>query len=202
MGGHAGGAWGDSDKWIPRTPGGAFDGVSLGGHEVDGFIGGVQAGCDYETAGGIVIGVGGDYGWTDASGTHPSTHEAGVFYHSEVRRWRRSPGGSAMPSTIFFSTWKAAPPQERVDYAASTTMIGTAYRASDRRTAGPSAARRRIRSLRPALCLHRICLLRFRHRRIRLTPQYSFLPTAFVDIEDTDNVVRAGVNLRFGPWAR
>ena len=34
--------------------------------------------------------------------------------------------------------------------------------------------------------------------RITLNPQYSFLPTAFVDIDDTANVVRAGINLRFG----
>ena len=33
VGGHAGGTWGNSDKWIPRTPGGAFEGVSLGGHD-------------------------------------------------------------------------------------------------------------------------------------------------------------------------
>jgi len=40
-GGHVGGLWGTSDKWIVRTPGGAFEGESLGGHDVDGFIGGV-----------------------------------------------------------------------------------------------------------------------------------------------------------------
>jgi outer membrane immunogenic protein len=65
-GGHAGGLWGDSDKWIPRTPGGAYGGVSLGGHEADGFIGGVQAGCNYQMASGVVVGMAGDYGWTGA----------------------------------------------------------------------------------------------------------------------------------------
>jgi opacity protein-like surface antigen len=38
----------------------------------------------------------------------------------------------------------------------------------------------------------------FGTERITLNPQFSFLPTAFVDIEDTDNVIRAGVNLRIG----
>jgi outer membrane immunogenic protein len=46
-GGFAGGLWGSSDKWIVRTPGGDFCGQSLGGHDLDSFIGGVQAGCDY-----------------------------------------------------------------------------------------------------------------------------------------------------------
>jgi opacity protein-like surface antigen len=55
-GAHAGGVWGDSGKWIPRTPGGAFEGVSLGGHSIDGFIGGVQGGCDYQMPSGVVNG--------------------------------------------------------------------------------------------------------------------------------------------------
>jgi hypothetical protein len=38
----------------------------------------------------------------------------------------------------------------------------------------------------------------FGTERITLNPQFSFLPTAFVDIDDTDNVVRAGINLRLG----
>jgi len=199
VGGHAGGAWGDSDKWIPRTPGGAFDGVSLGGHEVDGFIGGVQAGCDYETAGGIVIGIGGDYGWTDGSGTHPSTHETGVFYHSEVEALASLTGrlGYAFDTVLLYVEGGAA--WERVDYAASTTMIGTAYRASDTRDGwtvgggGEYAVSDRLS------VFIEYAYYDFGTERIRLTPQYTFLPTAFVDIEDTDNIVRAGVNLRFGP---
>src|SRR5262245_26249827 len=66
VGANAGGLWGDSDRWTPRTPGGAFEGISLGGHGVDGFIGGVQGGCDYQTASGVVVRVAGDYGWTQA----------------------------------------------------------------------------------------------------------------------------------------
>jgi opacity protein-like surface antigen len=110
LGAHVGGLWGDSDKWIPRTPGGAFEGVSLGGHSVDGFIGGVQGGCDYQTASGIVIGVAGDYGWTHADGTHPSARETGVFYHSEVEALASVTGLSATPSTACSSMSRAAPP--------------------------------------------------------------------------------------------
>jgi outer membrane immunogenic protein len=32
-GGHAGGLWAKQDDWIVRTPGGAFFGQSLGGHD-------------------------------------------------------------------------------------------------------------------------------------------------------------------------
>ena len=83
VGGQVGGVWGRSEDWIVRTPGGAFFGQSLGGHEADGWIGGVQAGCDYQL-GQTVFGIRGDYGWADASGTHASALEFGVFYHSEI----------------------------------------------------------------------------------------------------------------------
>src|SRR5262245_42460220 len=41
-GAHAGGLWARSDDWVVRTPGAAFYGRSLGSHDVDGWLGGVQ----------------------------------------------------------------------------------------------------------------------------------------------------------------
>src|SRR5689334_8227921 len=64
IGGNFGGLWGN-ENWKNKTPGGAYYGESLGGHDVDGIIGGAQVGCDYQFDGGLVIGVVGDYGWTD-----------------------------------------------------------------------------------------------------------------------------------------
>lgn len=198
VGGHAAGVWGESSKWIPRTPGGAFEGVSLGAHEVEGAIGGVQAGCDYQTASGVVIGVTGDYGWTGADGTHPSARETGVFYHSEMEALASVGGrlGYAFDRVLVYVEGGAA--WERVDYAAATTMIGTAYRASDTRegwTVGGGGAYAFTERLSAFV---EYGYYDFGTERITLDPQYSFLPTAFVDIEDTANVVRAGVNLRFG----
>jgi hypothetical protein len=46
VGGQADGLWGQSTKLIVRTQGGAFANQSLGGHEVDSWCGGAQAGCD------------------------------------------------------------------------------------------------------------------------------------------------------------
>ncbi len=198
VGGHAGGAWGRSDKWIPRTPGAAFDGVSLGGHAVDGFIGGVQAGCDYQLANGVVLGAGGSYGWTHADGTHASTRETGVFYHSEVEALTALTGrlGYAFDNLLVYVEGGAA--WERVDYAAATTQIGTAYRASDTRDGWTVGAGGEVAISERVSAFVEYAYYDFGTDRITLEPQYSFLPTAFVDIEDTANVVRAGVNLRFG----
>jgi opacity protein-like surface antigen len=59
-GGHSGYLWG-SDEWTNRTSGGAFDNQWLGGHRVINAFGGVQAGCDYQFAGGFVVGITGDH---------------------------------------------------------------------------------------------------------------------------------------------
>jgi len=200
VGGHVGGLWGDSDKWIPRTPGGAFEGVSLGGHSVDGFIGGAQGGCDYQLPSSIVIGVAGDYGWTQADGTHPSAREVGVFYHSEVEALASVTGrlGYSFGRVLLYAEGGAA--WERVDYRASTTMIGTAYRASDTRSGWTIGGGGEYAFTDRLSAFVEYGYYDFGTERISLNPQYSFLPTAFVDIDDTANVVRAGINLRFGGW--
>jgi outer membrane immunogenic protein len=58
VGGHTG--WlQDSQEWTNRTPGGAFDNQWLGGHREVNALLGVQAGCDYQFAGGWVVGLDG-----------------------------------------------------------------------------------------------------------------------------------------------
>jgi outer membrane immunogenic protein len=197
-GGHAGGAWGTSSKWIVRTPGGAFEGQSLGQHDVDGFIGGVQGGCDYQFSGGFVAGVQGGYGWTHADGTHASLRETGVFYHSAVDGIGEVTGRVGYAFDRVLAYVKAGAAWERVDYSAATTQIGTAYRASDTRSGWTLGGGGEY-----AITSHLSAFVEYSYYdfgtdRITLNPQYSFLPTALVDIDDTDNVVRAGINLRFG----
>src|SRR6266545_4845248 len=51
VGGHVGGIWTRKD-WFVRDPAFASFGQSDGSHDADGFIGGVQGGCEYQFAGG------------------------------------------------------------------------------------------------------------------------------------------------------
>jgi len=72
-------------EWIVRDPAFPFFlGQSDGSHRADGFLGGVQAGCDYQFAGGFVIGVAGDYAWTAASGSHFSPLFPGFVNHTKI----------------------------------------------------------------------------------------------------------------------
>jgi outer membrane immunogenic protein len=83
IGGHGGGLWVQKDYTLPLpgVPGAIVDAfavaagvpvgtaLDLGGHDADNWLGGGQVGCNYQT-GNFVIGIQGDYAWTDAQGDH------------------------------------------------------------------------------------------------------------------------------------
>jgi outer membrane immunogenic protein len=73
IGGHVGGLWAHKE-WTDNDPRNLFGtfGQFDGSHDPNGFIGGLQGGCDYQFAGGFVIGIAGDYAWTNATASHVS----------------------------------------------------------------------------------------------------------------------------------
>jgi outer membrane immunogenic protein len=200
-GGHAGGIGASSEKWIVATPGGAFEGQSLGGHNLNGLIGGVQAGCDYQLGNGdgngIVLGVQGAYGWANTSGTHPSALETGVFYQSEVEGIGAVTGrvGYGFDRVLLYGQGGAA--WERVDYLATTTITGPAYTASETRDGWTAGGGAEFAVYGNVTAFVEYAHYDFGTERVRLTPLLNGLPVGYLDIEETANVVRAGVNLRF-----
>ena len=192
-----GGVWANSEKWIVRTPGGAFFGQSLGEHDADGWIGGVQAGCDYQLAD-IVFGIRGDYGWTEASGTHASALEFGVFYHSEIEALASITGRIGYAWNRVLGYLKGGVAWERDNYSASTILVGTAFTASDTRQGWTIGGGGEYAFARFLSGFIEYDYYDFGTSDIRLTPRLAGLGPGFLDIEETANVVRAGLNLRFG----
>ena len=201
LGGHAGGLWAEKQEWIVRTPGGAFFGQSLGGHEAESGLGGVQAGCDYQFAGGFVLGIQGDYAWADAEGRHDSALEFGVAYHSKTRSLASVTGRVGYAWDRFLGYVKGGGAWERDDYSASTIVLGTAYTARvtwSGWTIGLGAEYAFARFLSGFV---EYSYYDFGTREIGFTPQIPGLRPAFVDIKATTSVARAGLNLRLGGWA-
>jgi outer membrane immunogenic protein len=81
IGGHVGGLWAHKE-WTLQPPDPV---IPLGSNDVNSWLGGVQAGCDYQFAGGWVIGIQGDYAWTDANGSHVDALVDGTTNRSRVR---------------------------------------------------------------------------------------------------------------------
>jgi outer membrane immunogenic protein len=77
VGGNGGGLWQQRDYTLDSigTPFGfvGFAPVDLGSHSDSSWVAGFQVGCNYQFAGGWVVGIQGDYDWTDASGSHADT---------------------------------------------------------------------------------------------------------------------------------
>jgi outer membrane immunogenic protein len=84
IGGHAGGLWAHKE-WSDNDPLSGTFGQPDGSHDPSGFLGGVQAGCDYQFAGGFVIGIAGDYAWSNASASHASVLFPGFSHQSTVK---------------------------------------------------------------------------------------------------------------------
>jgi outer membrane immunogenic protein len=68
LGGHAGYLWGDFDYSAPGGPEGSEAEDISGGIDVDGFVGGIVGGWNFQS-GAWVFGVEGDFGWSGADGS-------------------------------------------------------------------------------------------------------------------------------------
>ena len=154
----------DQAGWINRTPGGDFFGQSLGEHHVESWLGGVQAGCDYQFAGGFVIGIQGDYAWTDAEGSHDSAREFGVAYHSKIKSLASVTGRVGYAWDRFLGYVRGGGAWERDDYSATTMVLGTVYAGTEHTAGMDHRCRRRICLHQFPVRLRRIRLLRLRHR--------------------------------------
>jgi outer membrane immunogenic protein len=201
IGGHAGGLWARQEDWIVRTPGGAFYGQSLGGHEADSWLAGAQAGCDYQFAGGFVIGIQGDYAWTDAEGSHDSAREFGVAYHSKVKSLATVTGRIGYAWDRFLGYVKGGGAWERDDYWATTIILGTAYAARETRSGWTIGVGGEYAFTNVLSGFVEYNYYDFGSRVIGFTPQVAGLGPALVEIKETKGVVRAGLNLRFGGYA-
>lgn len=198
VGGHVGALRTNVDDWIVRTPGGAFVGQSLGDHDARSWIAGVQGGCDYQFVGSFVIGVQGDYAWTDAEGRHDSAREIGVAYHSKAKSLSSVTGRVGYAWDRFLGYVKGGGAWQRDEFWATTIVLGTAYIARETRpgwTVGIGGEYAFTNFLSGFVEYN---YYDFGTRQVSLTPQVAGLGPAFVDIKETTSVVRAGINFRFG----
>lgn len=197
VGGHFGGLRGEAEDWTVQTPGGDFFGQSLGGHRLSSWAGGVQGGCDAQY-GDLVIGVGADYSWADAAGSHPSRLETGVTYSSRIEGTGALTARAGYAVDRFLGYVRGGLAWQEESYEASTTMLGTAYTADETRvgwTLGIGGAY----AITEALSV----FVEYDYRdygteTVGLTPQVSGLGPASVAITSRTSLVRAGINLRFG----
>lgn len=197
VGGEAGGLWSTED-WVNRTPGGDFNGESLGGHDLSSWVGGLRTGCDYQFPAGLVIGIQGDYAWADADGGHDSAREFGVDYGSAANSLASVTGRIGYARDRFLGYVKGGGAWQGNDYSASTIVLGTVYTSSDTRSGWTIGVGGEYAFTKFLSGFVEYNYYDFGDARISFTPQISGLRPAFVDIRETTSVLHVGLNLRFG----
>jgi outer membrane immunogenic protein len=196
-GGHAGSLW-SKQQWTNRTPGGDFSDLSLGEHDMRSWLGGAQAGCDYQFVGGFVLGIEGDYSWANGPGSHDSTREIGVVYKSQVKSLSSVTGRFGYAWERFLGYVKGGAGWQHDEYLASTILLGTAYRGSETRSGWTVGVGGEYAFTKMLSGFVEYSYYDLGTPRIGLTPVVVGLRPAFVDVKEITNVVRAGLNLRFG----
>jgi outer membrane immunogenic protein len=126
IGGNVGGLWAHKE-WTDHQVGDIFFGESDGTHDPSGFIGGIQGGCDYQFAGGFVIGIAGDYDWTNADASNASILFPGFTNHTRIRSLASVTGRIGYAWDRFLGYVKGGGAWERDEHDFSNSiLIGTA----------------------------------------------------------------------------
>ncbi|MGE0038378.1 MAG: outer membrane protein [Xanthobacteraceae bacterium] len=115
VGAHVGGLWANME-WRVGDPASPFFGQVIANHDIDGFLGGVQGGCDYQFANGFVIGVAGDYAWVNADSNALTIQFAPTTNHAQVNSLSSVTGRIGYAWDRFLGYAKGGIAWERNDY--------------------------------------------------------------------------------------
>jgi outer membrane immunogenic protein len=189
LGAHIGGAWVRKDA-VEISFG------SLGGHDADGGLGGFQGGCNYQV-GVWVIGIQGDYAWTDVEGSHTlpvSFLGPGITGHSEVRSLASLTGRIGYGWDRFLGYVKFGVAWERDKYRAKLNgeTFSEASESRDGWTIGIGGEYAFTESLSAFIEYNWYDFGTGRNTFV------SPFGTFVVDIEESKSVLKGGINWRFG----
>ena len=197
FGGHIGGLW-SRKEWTNRDPLFAPVGTNFGSHDTDSWLGGVQAGCDYQFAGGFVIGIQGDYAWTDATGSHVDAFQPNFTDHSRIKSLATVTGRVGYAWDRFLGYVKGGGAWEKDEYYVTNFVGTTVATAGETRSGWTIGVGGEYAFTNYFSGFVEYNYYDFGSRDTTFgSPTGSFL----IDIKDTKSVVRAGLNWRFGGWA-
>jgi outer membrane immunogenic protein len=197
VGGNVGGLIANK-RWVNATPG-AFNGLEIGSHDASNWLGGLQAGCNYQFAGGWVIGIQGDYDWTDAKGNNADLIAIGFIDQSRIRSLASVTGRVGYAWDRFLGYVKGGGAWERDDYAVFNPAGAIAATASETRggwTVGIGGEY--------AFTDWLTGFVEYDYYDFGTRTNTFITPAGgtfgFADIREHKSVVKVGLNWKFGGW--
>jgi outer membrane immunogenic protein len=193
IGGNGGGLWARKD-WVEQAPVAG----AAGGHTISSWVGGAQVGCDLQFGNWLVVGVQGDYDWTDAHGEHTDLI-TGTIDRTRVKSIASVTGrlGFGWDHWLYYGKGGAARAQD--DYHRLVGGIPTAFAKENRNGwtggVGVEYAFNHWMSM-----FAEYDYYGFGSRTVGfLTPGGAF--NSNVAIKQNVQLVKVGVNFRWGGWA-
>jgi outer membrane immunogenic protein len=205
VGGNVGGVWAHKE-WTNTDPF-FFPGVAgWGTHDQSSFIGGFQAGCDYQFAGGFVIGIAGDYDWTNAKANSGVLFPAlaGFSTQAQINNLASVTGRIGYAWDRFLGYVKGGGAWERDNYALFNAAGVTVATASETRGGWTVGIGGEYAFTNWISAFAEYDYYNFGTRGNTLVCGavgcFAGLNTARFDVKDTKSVFKVGLNFRFGGY--
>ena len=195
IGGHIGGLWVNKD-WHSQAFG------DLGSHDANGWLGGVQAGCDWQFGGRWVIGIQADYAWVDADGSHNSLIDDRFSNHTNERSLGSATVRLGYAWDRFLGYVKGGAAWESHDFLIlfdNATYVATA--SESRRLGWTVGVGGEYAFTNWVSLFVEYNYYDFGSRdRTFITPGGGLWDT--ISVDDSKHVVKGGLNFRFGHWTQ
>jgi outer membrane immunogenic protein len=200
IGANGGGIWAERELSDPILARGDF-----GSHTASGGLGGFQAGCDYQR-GPWVLGVAGDWDWASANSSHANPFFPLLTHESRVKSLASLTfrTGYAWDRTLLYVKGGGAWLQSDFDLQVAGTSLGTASETRRGWTVGVGGEYAFTDWI-SGFIEYDYYQFRDSVSNLNCTPAVTcggLSPLFPVNVDSNVNVVKAGVNLRFGPGVR
>jgi outer membrane immunogenic protein len=187
IGGNGGGLWVRKDWNVTAT------GAVIGSHDANSWVAGVQAGCDYQFAGGFVIGIQGDYDWTNAQGTNVDQVQPAWTDRTTVKSVSTVTARVGYAWDRFLGYVKGGAAWERDSYDVYVTATNAAVRTAAETRNGWTVGIGGEYAFTNFLS----AFVEYNYYNFG-TRTVTFSDAAQADIRERKSVARVGLNLRFG----
>jgi outer membrane immunogenic protein len=193
IGGHVGGLWAGRE-FVDATPAAPFFGS--GDHNINGWLAGVQAGCDYQFAGGWVAGIQADYAWTNAEGSHVSLVDPSLTIQTGIKSLGSATArlGYAWGRFLGYVKGGAAWERDNFDVFNNVTLATLAASGDRSRTGWTVGIGGEY-----AFADYLSGFVEYNYYDFG-SRDFAFSNGGILNINETKSVVRAGLNFRFGGW--
>jgi outer membrane immunogenic protein len=195
VGGHVGGLWAGKEI-VDVTPVGAVFGSS--DHNVNGWLAGVQAGCDYQFAGGWVTGIQADYAWTSAEASHVSQLDPSLTIQTQIESVASATARLGYAWGRFLGYVKGGAAWERDNFNVfNNVTLATLAVSGDRRRSGWTVGV----GGEYAFADYLSGFVEFNYYDFG-SRDITFSNGVILDVNETKSVLKAGLNFRFGGWGK